>query len=470
MFLFEFLEIKHNTDRPATIEDIKENISFKGHTAWILVCSIMIASIGLNANSPAVVIGAMLISPLMGPILGIGLSLATNDVDVMKRSIINFSVMVALSLATAALYFWVTPLSEDTSELFARTRPDLRDVLIAFFGGLALVIARAKKGTMASVIFGVAIATALMPPLCTAGYGIAKLKLNFFLGALYLFVINTIFIALATFLVLRFLRVPMVKYANSAHRQRIARLIYASAILVMLPATYTFFRAFQESQFKSQGTAFVREKVASYSFPQDVIYFDRLTKIEYNRGKDPLIELVFMGDGELPAGIEQTWDDILTKGEQYPALKGVQLRIISGGADTETQKLVEDKMKLMTQLYESKSVEVTSKDQRIAALEQEVLRLSRNQKTNLPFTEVAEEARINFSALQSLSLAHTVRTDFQKSDSLLVFLVQWKNTLPARQLKEQKTRFQQWLPVRLKDQTIDIREVPKDFFHRTSQQ
>ena len=155
---------------------IIDDIPFKGHTAWILVCSILVASVGLNANSAPVIIGAMLISPLMGPILGIGLSIAINDIDTLRRALINFAVMVFLSVLTAYLFFEIFPLREESSELLARTSPDIRDVLIAFFGGLALIIARTKKGTIASVIFGVAIATALMPPLCTAGFGLAISK------------------------------------------------------------------------------------------------------------------------------------------------------------------------------------------------------------------------------------------------------------------------------------------------------
>src|SRR5210317_2285224 len=223
-FLKELLDFRDDTDRDATIQAIKGDISFKGATAWILVCSIFVASIGLNANSTAVVIGAMLISPLMGPILGVGLSIAINDIDTLRRSLINLAIMIVLSLITAFLFFKFFPLSEDTSELLGRTQPDIRDVLIAFFGGLALIIARTKRGTIASVIFGVAIATALMPPLCTAGYGLAKGKWDYFFGAMYLFTINTIFIALATFLVLKLLRFPMIKYANSKKRKRIGNI------------------------------------------------------------------------------------------------------------------------------------------------------------------------------------------------------------------------------------------------------
>src|SRR5690606_13775685 len=249
--------IRNNTDQVATKESIIDDIAFKGHTAWILMCSVFIASVGLNANSTAVVIGAMLISPLMRPILGIGYSLAVNDIDTLKRSLKNFAVMVILSILTAFLFFKFFPLRDESSELLARTAPDIRDVLIAFFGGLALVIARAKKGTIASVIFGVAIATALMPPLCTVGFGLAIGNWEYAFGALYLFTINTIFIGLATFLVLKILRFPMVRYANSKRRRLVAQLASLLAIAVMIPAGYTFYKVWQESVFKNQAKQFI---------------------------------------------------------------------------------------------------------------------------------------------------------------------------------------------------------------------
>jgi len=159
-FLSDLLDIRSDTDRDSTIEAVKKDITFKGHNAWILIFSIFVASIGLNVSSTAVIIGAMLISPLMGPIVGIGLSVAINDLDTLKRSLINLGVMVGLSVITAFLYFWISPLTGSNSELEARTYPTILDVLVAIFGGLALIVAKTKKGTIASVIFGVAIATA----------------------------------------------------------------------------------------------------------------------------------------------------------------------------------------------------------------------------------------------------------------------------------------------------------------------
>ena len=252
------------------------------------MCSIFVASIGLNANSTAVVIGAMLISPLMGPILGVGLSIAINDIDTLKRSLINLAIMIGLSLITAFMFFWLFPLSEDTSELLGRVRPDIRDVLIAFFGGLALIIARTKKGTIASVIFGVAIATALMPPLCTAGYGLAKGNFIYFGQAMYLFTINTIFIALATFVVLKLLRFPMLKYANSKKRLFISRIAMLLAVIVMIPAIWTFLLVLKESNFKRDAISFIKKELSELPHAE---FIKNNTSYKYGDDKTSFIEL-----------------------------------------------------------------------------------------------------------------------------------------------------------------------------------
>jgi len=260
-FLNNLFDFREDTDHEATIEAIKADITFKGATAWILIFAVFVASIGLNANSTAVVIGAMLISPLMGPILGIGMSFALNDINTLKKSVKNLGIMIVLSLFASFMFFYLFPLSEDTSELLGRVSPDIRDVLIAFFGGLALMVARTKKGTIASVIFGVAIATALMPPLCTAGYGLAKGNFTYFLGAIYLFTINAIFIALATFLVLKLLNFPMHEYANAKKRKQYATLATIIGIAVMIPAIFTFVRVFNENKINNQISNFIKNEI-----------------------------------------------------------------------------------------------------------------------------------------------------------------------------------------------------------------
>ncbi|MBC2839582.1 DUF389 domain-containing protein [Robiginitalea sp. SC105] len=450
-FLSELLNIRSNTDQDAAKEAIIADIPFKGHTAWILVCSIFIASVGLNANSTAVVIGAMLISPLMGPILGIGMSIAINDIDTLRRSLKNFAIMVVLSVLTAYLFFEFFPLRDESSELLARTEPDIRDVLIAFFGGLALVIARAKKGTIASVIFGVAIATALMPPLCTVGFGLAIGNWDYAAGAMYLFTINTIFIALATFLILKILRFPMVRYANSKRRRFVARMASLVAVLVMVPAGYTFYKVFQESRFKGQARQFISETIGIYQFPGNGRYMENLTQISYKEDGGSVIELVCMGDDPIPDNVIQTWR---ARKNSYSKLSEAELKIVQGGQSDD-----QEKFRYVNELYEAKKAEVLNKDERIRLLEEQLTNMQSLAKGMVPFEEISAEARASYENLKGLGFAYTLQTDFSKTDTIPLFEARWKDNVPQAVRQEDQRRLSNWLQTRLKNPKIQVREA-----------
>ncbi len=220
-----------------TIELISSGVSFRGATLWVLMLAILIASLGLNVNSTAVIIGAMLISPLMGPIIGMGLAIGINDLGLLRRSLKNYAVATLISVLTATVFFLISPLGEAQSELLARTSPSLYDVLIAFFGGAAGILAICTRGK-GNVIPGVAIATALMPPLCTAGYGLAKGQWLYFGGAFYLFFINTVFIALATYVGVRMLKFSKIEETSRAKSRRASRIISAIIVATIIPAVY----------------------------------------------------------------------------------------------------------------------------------------------------------------------------------------------------------------------------------------
>ncbi|MEX0290536.1 MAG: DUF389 domain-containing protein [Flavobacteriaceae bacterium] len=448
-FLSDLLDIRKNTDRESTKEAIINDIPFKGHTSWILVCSIFIASVGLNANSTAVVIGAMLISPLMGPILGIGMSLAINDIDTLRRSLKNFTVMVVLSVLTAYLFFALFPLRDESSELLARTAPDIRDVLIAFFGGLALVIARAKKGTIATVIFGVAIATALMPPLCTVGFGLAINNWEYALGAMYLFTINTIFIAFATFLVLKLLRFPMVKYANSRKRRFIGRVASLVALAVMIPAGYTFFKVWQESRFKNDAAEFLEENIASYQFSGEGRYLEDFTDIEYNDGDNSVIEVVFMGNENIPDNIIATWN---SKKNEYNRLKDTEFRVVQGSKNSS-----QDELRYVSELYETKKAELLNKDERIQFLEVELARLGSLAAQQIPFEEISREAKVNYENLAGIGFSYTITTDFKKLDTIPVFELAWKERIAKTRIDSDTKKITEWLKLRTNNPKIQIK-------------
>ncbi|NPA44795.1 MAG: TIGR00341 family protein, partial [Chlorobi bacterium] len=274
-FFHNMFAISQGTDVKGTLETIKRDIVFRGRSIWILIASIFIASIGLNQDSTAVVIGAMLISPLMGPILGMGLSVGTNDWETLKKAFKFFLISVAISIITSTIYFLITPLKDINSELFARTQPTLLDVLVGIFGGIAGIVAISGKEKW-NVIPGVAIATALMPPLCTAGYGLATMQMSFFLGALYLFFINSVFISLSTFIVVKYLRFPLMNYVNPQKERKIRMYIIIFVIIVILPSASIFWNVIKESQFNYRVKKFTDDNLKKYK--SEIIY----TNINYS--------------------------------------------------------------------------------------------------------------------------------------------------------------------------------------------
>jgi len=269
-----YIYIYDQVDTVSAAERIKAGIWFKGPNVWILAFAIILASVGLNVNSTAVIIGAMLVSPLMGPIIGLGLSLGTNDLDLLKASAKNLLVMVIISLLASALFFLISPLSlVNPTELEARTSPTIYDVLIAFFGGLAGILENSRK-ERGTVLSGVAIATALMPPLCTAGYGLAHLNAHFFFGALYLFIINSVFIALATYLMVKYLRFRTVSGIDEATAIKRRNFITAVFVIVLIPSIWSAFNLIRENNFERNVQNFVENNrlvgTRSYIYNYDV--------------------------------------------------------------------------------------------------------------------------------------------------------------------------------------------------------
>jgi len=266
-------------------ETVEKGIYFKGTNLWILIFAIFIACVGLNVNSTAVIIGAMLISPLMGPILGIGYSLATYEFNIFKKSLYNFGFAVFSSLSASTLYFLITPLNQAHSELLARTQPNIYDVIIALVGGLAGIVALSSKNK-GNVIPGVAIATALMPPLCTAGYGLATASWAYFFGAFYLFTINTVFIALATLVTVRFLKYPIWNNTDNALKQKANRWVSIVVLVTLIPSIYFGYILVKQEQFNQDANSFIKN--------ESHIEGDYLLKYEIDPSKRT-IKLVYGG-------------------------------------------------------------------------------------------------------------------------------------------------------------------------------
>ncbi|MBT3548167.1 MAG: DUF389 domain-containing protein [Flavobacterium sp.] len=452
-FLLELLDFREDTDHVATIEAIKVDIPFKGATAWILIFAVFVASIGLNANSTAVVIGAMLISPLMGPILGIGMSIAINDIDTLRKSLSNLATMIILSLLTAFLFFYIFPLSEDNSELLGRVRPDIRDVLIAFFGGLALMVARTKKGTVASVIFGVAIATALMPPLCTAGYGLAVGKWSYFFGAMYLFLINTIFIALATFLVLKLLKFRMIRYANSAKRKRIAQLASLLALVVMIPAIYTFIKVYKENKVNTQLSLFIKNEIKSNRLYQ-------LMDDEYNENEKKLSLNFF---NEVTQAEKNSLQNSLSTDPRYVDCNDIIIDI--KGSDTKSFDLIttaykdkSEELKETKNIIDGLHMQIEDLEVIISSLNNRIEQdaLNENEKA-IAFSRISKDAKIRYNEILAIGFAKILRSkDFIKVDTIPLVTIKWGSNINDSIISLKELELRSWLQAEMKLDTLFI--------------
>lgn len=282
--LFNLKKGEDNKDR--ILENVKSGISFRGANLWILACAIIVASVGLNVNSTAVVIGAMLISPLMGPIVGAGFALGIYDFTLLRKSLKNLLISTLVGLIFSAIYFFISPFKEPSEEILARTAPNLYDVLIAFFGGLVGVIAitRVEKG---NPIPGVAIATALMPPLCTAGFGLATGNFSFFFGAMYLYVINCVFICISTFLIVKYLGYPSISFVNEKRKKTVTNLIWLIIFLMIIPSSYFAFTLYREQQFRQQTEKFITTEFLDKG---NTLVYKKLNYIPQNK----TIELGFL--------------------------------------------------------------------------------------------------------------------------------------------------------------------------------
>ena len=301
-FFRSLVSLSDYVDLEGASASIRKNIYFKGPTVFILACAIIIASVGLNVNSIPVIIGAMLISPVMAPILGFGFSLGVQDMQLLKDSLRNFAVMVVISILASAIYFLLSPLNlEHPTELLARTNPTIYDVLIALFGGFAGILenSRKEKGT---VLSGVAIATALMPPLCTVGYGISIGNLSYILGAFYLFMINSIFIALATFVAVKYLKYPVVQEVEGRRTRLTGRAVSVILLLIIVPSVLSAIRIVQESNFKIHASRVVED---NKSIGRGFIYDYSVD----NTSNPPSVVLYMAGEKLTTADKERLYED-----------------------------------------------------------------------------------------------------------------------------------------------------------------
>ena len=433
-FLKTTLNLTNDVDIQAASENIRKNIPFRGPNVYILFVAIIIASVGLNVNSIPVIIGAMLISPLMGPITGLGLGLGTNDRELVLFSIKNLLVMVGISLLAATLYFILTPLEIDNpTELLARTRPTIYDVFIALFGGLAGVLetARKEKGT---VISGVAIATALMPPLCTVGYGIANLSWQYTIGALFLFSINCIFIAMAAYLMAKFLKFPMKTVEQ--HRTRYFILSYALVILLAATSIFTGYHVIRENDFTKLANRFVKK---NQNIGKTYIY-DSQVNID---SKPYMLELRLAGE----TLNEDTKEMLLRDAENYGIMRS-QI-VIHEDATVQVDRFNETE--IVKNLMATNANNIQVRDDSIKVLNAQIAHYKQQE---LPAKQLAEELQVQLPSITRLTLAKgtALEQNMVMSEEQVV-VVAHCSEMPS---EEEKTRVYEWLKIRLQIQNLEI--------------
>lgn len=431
-FMRERLSLTDYTDVQAASANIRSNIPFRGPNIYILFVAIVIASVGLNVNSIPVIIGAMLISPLMSPIIGFGLGLGTNDTDLLLASLKNLGIMFVISLLASTLYFLATPLETDNpTELLARTNPSVYDVLIAFFGGIAgiLELSRKEKGT---VLSGVAIATALMPPLCTVGYGIANLNWHYAGGALYLFFINCIFIALATFLAVKYLRFPVVEERDGTSRRRI--ISYGLLILVVLvPSFFTAYSIVRENRFTTEARRFVKENQAIGG----TYIYDYSTDMSV---KPYTLTLRLAGEALSTEARAQLYANAEKHGISHAQI------LFADDATIEVRRLNE--REIMRDWLASTEAQLRQRDDSIRALRQQ---LDAYEALVLPTEQISNELRAQWSSIDRITLA--------RADSTVLLVISEKQA--ANHKKETLThedlaRMEQWLAIRLNVPSVQV--------------
>ncbi|WP_204251712.1 DUF389 domain-containing protein [Flavobacterium ginsenosidimutans] len=417
-------------DRAKTLETVRRNITFEGANLWILACAIIIASVGLNVNSTAVIIGAMLISPLMGPIVGAGFALGIYDFVLLKKSLKNLLNATAVSLAVSTLYFYLSPFKDVQSELLARTSPNIYDILIAFFGGVVGVIAvtRSEKG---NPIPGVAIATALMPPLCTAGYGLATAQWSFFLGAFYLYCINCVFIGIATFLIIKYLNYRAVKQVDEKSQKRVKYIIVFLIIIMLLPSSYLAYSLYQEQQFKKNINIFIENEFTDKGYT--IVY----KKTDYTANAKNL-ELAFLSKRFSPSEIE----NLKTKLQSNEYLSDTQLEIRQ---DT-TDRFNTLKGDILNQIKGSEN-EMNLKDVKIMQLEKEI------ESNKIDNRQILKETSALFPSVSSISIAKSTMINQRDSIITLTAVIYGSSTELS---KTENARLAEWLNERLKVKDVSL--------------
>lgn len=437
-YLRQYFDMSENREKEEdVVDEIASGVTFKGANLWILICAVFIASLGLNINSTAVIIGAMLISPLMGPILGMGLAVGIDDLPLLRRAVKNYMVATIIGIITATVYFLLTPFQGVQSELLARTEPTIYDVLIAFFGGAAGIVAASIKDK-GNVIPGVAIATALMPPLCTAGYGIATGNLAFFAGASLLYFINTVFIAVATTFGVFLLRFRRKHFVDPQRCKFVHRMILAIAILTMIPAGYMTVRMMRTSLFDRQLSNFVQHN----------LNWKGTQVISQHLYGDSVLQIVALGKEVTPEQKKKAQKEL----NEHSRLKHLKLAVIQGN---ESADLASERGNL---LAISKNREKSVKVLQEQAVEIKNLRekLGKIDSYSQLSVDMFNEMLVLYPGVQSLVLSPVVEAnlDTTANEPYLLAIAQFKVKKPLT--NQQNNQMRQWIQKRTNEESVKL--------------
>lgn len=418
--------------RDEVVATISKGVEFRGINLWVLIFATMIASLGLNVNSPAVIIGAMLISPIMGPIIGAGLALGINDFDLLKKSLRNFALMMSVAMVASTLYFVISPLSANSSELIARTTPTSYDVLIALFGGLAGMVAQSRRDKSSTVIPGVAIATALIPPLCTAGFGIATGQMRFFLGALYLFFINSVFIAMASYLIVRLLKYEQKVFVDLARERRVKAFMVAIMLIVFIPSVVIGLHMVHVSLFEAKVDKYVAQV---FEFPQTRV-IEKNARFSHGNTKSQ-IELLLVGEQLENAVIENARAQMRNFG-----LEDVELIVRQANSS--------DKVDVIS-LQNSYTELLKEKNMRIEHMQEQ---LEHYRFSDIEVDDVSREAGTVIANLGSISLTKGVSFDTggMPMDTMLICVV----APVAKKAEIDSETLLRWLRIRTKIEKVKL--------------
>ena len=436
-FFLNLIDLSRGIDREGTIYEIKNNKRMEGANAWMLMCSIMIASLGLDLSSPAVIIGAMLISPLMSPILGVGLAVATNDNQTLWISLRHFGIAIAIAVVSSTLYFLATPLGVETPEIISRTKPTALDVLVAFFGGIAGIISASRKD-VTNAIPGVAIATALMPPLCVTGFGIANGNLNIMLNSFYLFFLNSFFVALATYLIVRHLKFP--SYGELAQNEKKKRRLYMIlfSFIMIVPSAFILFNVYQDVSSDRRVSRFVNT------------YFGENDKFidDWDYVRTDSINRLFLkvyGTEISPENLGDYQSRLAELGLDNTVLEIIPTSEIDLDKFEQLEAQVTGFEKIALQLEETKRFRSRS-EMLVDSLTREIEKMEAD---TISFKQICNELIILFPDLVEASFARAQSSDFTNyAADIPILAVSWKSGKPDNTRQSDEKRIAEFIEQR----------------------